>query len=175
MQHQVQPFIRNLPDRFCYIYRVYSSQEVIHERGSFLTFNKEDKCYVYFLLQGNEVVYVGQTSTGLSRPFSHHDKEFDSIKALPCSFNELDETEDYYICKYKPKYNKSRNYNMIFSLKRTKSLMRKYYDPKFNLWDLRKVLTKLKINPFYDEYTGCECITIKEYHEVEEYVGGLIK
>lgn len=145
------------------------------EKGNILTFTRCDNCFVYFLLQGNEVVYVGQTTAGLSRPFSHHDKEYDSIKVLPCPADKIDETEDRFIIKYKPKYNKIRNYNIVFSLNRVKSLIKKYYDPKFNMWGLRKVLRELNIVPFCDQYTRNESITIEQYREIEKYFEGGIR
>ena len=140
------------------------------ETGDFLTFVKCDRCFIYFLLQGDEVVYVGQTSAGLSRPFSHYDKEFNSIKVMACPLNKLDETEDFYICKYKPKYNKSRNYNVVFSLKRVKTLIREEYKPNFNLSSLKKILRELKIEPFVDEFTHSACITVEQYREIEKYL-----
>lgn len=140
------------------------------ETGDILTFVKCDRCFVYFLLQGDEVVYVGQTSAGLSRPFSHHDKEYDLIKVMACPLNKLDETEDFYIGKYKPKYNKVRNYNIVFSLKRVKTLIREYYKPNFNLSSLKKILRELKIEPFVDEYTHSVCITVEQYREIEKYL-----
>lgn len=140
------------------------------ETDKVLTFHICDKYFIYFLLRGNEVVYVGQTTAGLSRPFSHQDKEYDLIKVLPCSPDELDEKEDYYINKYKPIYNKMRNYNVVYTLKRVKKLIRDYYNPKFNLWGLRKALAVLNIEPFLDEYTGCLCVTCEQYHEIENYI-----
>lgn len=62
-------------------------------------------CMIYFLLQGEEVVYVGQTTKGIVRPLSHSDKQFDGIKVLFVDKEDLDETEGYFIAKYKPKYN----------------------------------------------------------------------
>lgn len=64
------------------------------------------------MISKNNVVYVGQTQHGISRPLSHNDKVFDEIKILYCNINDLDILEDFYIEKYKPKYNKSRNYNV---------------------------------------------------------------
>jgi hypothetical protein len=146
------------------------------EKGDFLTFDRNDKCYIYFLIQGDQVVYVGQTSVGLSRPFSHSDKEYDWIKVMPCESERLDEIEDFYICKYKPKYNKSRNHGVVYSLNKVKSLIRKYYKPNFNLWELRKIFSELNIIPFCDEYTGGSCITADQYREIEAFIkGGLTK
>lgn len=145
------------------------------ETGDFLTFDKRNRCFIYFLLQGDEVVYVGQTSVGLSRPFSHYDKEYDLIKVMACPLNKLDETEDFYICKYKPKYNKIRNYNIVYSLKRVKTLIKEYYKPNFNLSSLKKILRELKIEPFVDEYTHSAYITVEQYREIENYFKGGIK
>jgi hypothetical protein len=65
--------------------------------------------YIYFLMQGDEVVYVGQTCAGISRPLSHHDKEYDSFYMKRCSKNILDKREREMILKYKPKYNNGYN------------------------------------------------------------------
>lgn len=68
-------------------------------------FPKLPSCMIYFLIRGEEVVYVGQTTRGIVRPLSHIDKEFDSIKVLYVERDKLDETEGYFIAKYKPIYN----------------------------------------------------------------------
>lgn len=63
---------------------------------------------IYFLIDSsNEVVYVGKTTHGYSRPFDHiHDKLFEKIAVLRCDESELDYFEDKFIMKYQPKYNK---------------------------------------------------------------------
>lgn len=60
---------------------------------------------IYFLCQGDVVVYVGQTKAGLYRPFSHKDKKYDNVKVIPCKLNELNTLEQQFIEKYKPRYN----------------------------------------------------------------------
>lgn len=63
--------------------------------------------FIYYLLKNEEVVYVGQTTQGLSRPFSHiHDKDFDEVKIIGCKNDDLNSKEAKAITKYKPKYNK---------------------------------------------------------------------
>ena len=63
---------------------------------------------VYFLWSHGKVVYVGQSKSGVSRPYEHTDKEWDQL-----SYVEVDQThnlnliEMFFIRKYKPKYNKS--------------------------------------------------------------------
>ena len=142
------------------------------ETGNMLTFSNIKKCFIYFLLQGNEVVYVGQTRAGLSRPYSHTDKEFDTIKLIPCSLDELDFLEDKFISKYLPKYNKARNHNVVYSLHRAKEIIQLDYDyPKFNLRKLREALSALKIIPFNDGFKGYECITVDQFCKVHHYIG----
>ena len=95
----------------------------------------EEVCGIYAILYNNEVIYVGQSINIRSRLASHtskarideyakrdqHDKntqlklEFytliqehmDEMQFLyiPCDKKELDKYEEYYINKYKPKYN----------------------------------------------------------------------
>ena len=146
------------------------------ETGNIITVKDTSKCFIYFLLQGEEVVYVGQTMAGLSRPFSHTDKEFDSVKAIPCERYKLDDTEDYYISKYKPIYNKSRNYNVVYSLQRVKRMIREDYDlPKFSLPRLKRILKHLGITPFIDEYTNNPCVNVEQLGEILSYVEGALK
>lgn len=47
--------------------------------------------------------------------------------------------------------------------------------PYFNLWELKKILNKLNIVPFNDEYTGSVYITVDEYHKVEQYIKGRLE
>lgn len=95
----------------------------------------EEVCGIYAILYNNEVIYVGQSINIRSRLDSHTNKarineyakrdqhnkntqlklEFytliqehmDEIQFLyiPCDKKELDKYEEYYINKYKPKYN----------------------------------------------------------------------
>ena len=65
--------------------------------------------HIYFLIDKDEVVYVGQTQFGISRPLKHKDKVFDSFYMKECPIPLLDKQEREMILKYKPKYNK--NYN----------------------------------------------------------------
>ena len=95
----------------------------------------EEVCGIYAILYNNEVIYVGQSINIRSRLASHTSKakinqyakrdqndkntqlklEFytliqehmDEIQFLyiPCNKKELDKYEEYYINKYKPKYN----------------------------------------------------------------------
>lgn len=75
-----------------------------------ITLNHMPQTMIYFLLDKAEVVYVGQTTNGVGRPFQHaKDKKFDSVKIIPCPKEKLDEMESVYITKYNPKYNRILN------------------------------------------------------------------
>jgi hypothetical protein len=126
---------------------------------------------IYFLLNGEEVVYVGQTNNGLRRPFSHRDKDFTEIKFFVCPSQELDYWEDCYIQKYDPIYNKQSNYKMRWGLHRVKNQIRKCKFPKYTLWDLRKVLNDLKLVPQRDAYNGKETISFDEYKLIMCHLG----
>jgi hypothetical protein len=65
---------------------------------------------VYFLLKGDEVVYVGKSVNSEKRVFDHvgSEKDFDSYCFIPCEseyHDDLLDMEAQYILKYLPKYN----------------------------------------------------------------------
>jgi hypothetical protein len=66
----------------------------------------EHPCYVYFLVQDDEVVYVGKTTQPIPvRPLSHDDKEFNRIFYTECDSRSLSDVETSWIKKLQPKYN----------------------------------------------------------------------
>jgi hypothetical protein len=72
----------------------------------------DDLTWVYFLFLQDVVVYVGQTVTGITRIISHireGDKLFDSYCYINVGVDKLLEVENYYISKFKPRYNKTLN------------------------------------------------------------------
>ena len=66
-------------------------------------------CYVYFLLNNNKVVYVGQTSQPWPRRILDHIKSspinFDDVWRLEVDASQLNDVELHYIHHFKPKYN----------------------------------------------------------------------
>lgn len=111
---------------------------------------KYENCFVYFLLKNNEVVYVGQTTVGISRPMAHYDKEFDHIKLKYCEIEELNELENKYIVKYNPKYNKTYNYAMWYSFDRIKAYIRKNTLLKnFTITKLKHMIEEMGIEIHY--------------------------
>lgn len=60
---------------------------------------------VYFLIDGNEVVYVGQSVNVFSRINSHKDKKFDRYAYVNCDQSMMDRLESLYIHFLQPKLN----------------------------------------------------------------------
>lgn len=63
---------------------------------------------VYILFNNEEVVYVGQTKSGLRRLLNHSNKIFNKYAFIET--DNLDYWEDYYIMQYQPKYNNTYNH-----------------------------------------------------------------
>jgi len=65
---------------------------------------------VYFLIRGNRVVYVGQTTSLYARLAQHQkEKEFDRFSHIPCAAEDLDALEALYIHVLKPELNAVRS------------------------------------------------------------------
>lgn len=136
-----------------------------------ITIPKYQNCFIYFLIDDGEVVYVGQTKNGIIRPLSHRDKVYDEIKIKYCAEKDLDLTEDRYIQFYKPIYNKQRNYAVVWSLLRVRDNIRKYTGiSNYTIPKVKRLLAKLKIEPQKDIYTGRYIISFDEYNRVMNYV-----
>jgi hypothetical protein len=78
---------------------------------------------IYFLVAGDQVVYVGKTnSQGLGRAFSHSDKEFSAVFFWPLQVDRrcIEEIERWLIRVFMPKYNKTEK-GMGVSLREAKT------------------------------------------------------
>jgi hypothetical protein len=95
---------------------------------------------IYFLFLHDQLVYIGQTTQGMSRIHQHFkdpEKEFDSFYFIPIDLRYvpdgkefLDEVEMSYIVKYKPKYNK---YIIEYiDIDKIKQLLKLYRDSMIN-------------------------------------------
>lgn len=63
--------------------------------------------YIYFLVDCENVVYVGQSSNFTGRISTHlRDKRFDSFYLLELDSKYINDAEFFYISKFAPKYNK---------------------------------------------------------------------
>jgi len=66
----------------------------------------KEKIYIYFLIQQDEVVYIGQTINLFSRVDKHrYDKDFNEYRWSVIDRKYADHFEAYLIRKYVPKYN----------------------------------------------------------------------
>ena len=64
---------------------------------------------IYFLFNGLEVVYVGQSKNVITRLANHakNGRKFTHYFSIPCPEDELDKTEQYYIERFCPEQNKT--------------------------------------------------------------------
>lgn len=129
--------------------------------------------FIYILTKDEEVVYVGQTKCGITRPFAHIDKEFDSINIIYCDEEQLDMLEDKYIMKYMPKYNKIVNSAMNYSLLRARNKLRKLFNNKMTVVDLKRMISELEI----ETITFNDICYIKEndYKKIVSYMEKMVK
>lgn len=111
-------------------------------------FNIKDFGYIYFLIKNEEVVYVGQTRVGISRPLTHKDKEYDYFYLKKCHLDELTSIETEMILKYKPKYNNtfSQNKKIIHRNEARNILLKKGFPIRVLFY--KKALERLNIKEF---------------------------
>ena len=60
---------------------------------------------IYFLKQGDKIVYIGQSVNIERRIREHTNKTFDNYQFIECPVELLDSTEMAYITRYTPEYN----------------------------------------------------------------------
>lgn len=115
-----------------------------------ITLPEYKKEFIYFLLKNNVVVYVGQTKKqGIKRPLSHNDKDYDKIKIIYYETDKIDYMEDYFIKKYKPKYNKVISYSQNYSLLRARNTLRKLINnDNITIATVKKYIKKYNIKTF---------------------------
>lgn len=69
----------------------------------------KDECrFIYFLIDDDEIVYVGQTKNALSERLMHHEKkyrQFDRVERIEVKAKYADIVESCYIHSIRPKYN----------------------------------------------------------------------
>ena len=96
---------------------------------------------IYFLVNNDEVIYVGQTKNGLKRILQHGDKVFNKYSFIEKPIEELDYWEDYYIMKYQPKYNNSYNHNRL-SLNSAYNQLKYYVKSYINMFEFPEYIEK---------------------------------
>lgn len=103
----------------------------------------KSKIFVYFLIQDEEVVYVGQTTKGIIRPISHlNDKIFNSIRIMYCETKNLGKLEHEYILKYNPLYNKTKN---IYNRNNTVKFISKNYSERLIEYRAKNKLKQIEM------------------------------
>lgn len=123
---------------------------------------------IYFLLDNDEVVYVGQSKVGLVRPYIHKDKDFTHIAFINCKKCELDAKETELIKKYEPKYNK-RIGNSDYSFNRAKAVIKAQTNIcNFNLCDLKKLIGKFNIKTY--EFENYQYISSSDFEKIFSFV-----
>jgi hypothetical protein len=60
---------------------------------------------VYFLINDDKIIYVGQSTNVYARITAHHDKAFNSFAFIPCDSKVLDGLESLYIHIFRPPLN----------------------------------------------------------------------
>lgn len=81
--------------------RMLSEEEIVSAAGGWSSFTG-----VYFLIENDKVVYVGQSLNIFSRVMQHvQNKKFARVAYIPCSQDQLDAIESLYIHALKPKLN----------------------------------------------------------------------
>lgn len=85
------------------------------------------RCGVYFLRKGDAIVYIGQSVNVYSRVTQHEKgKDFDSVTFVPCTQDQLNDLEGFYIRLIKPPLN---------GYSRQKPLGRDNGAPRSRLWE----------------------------------------
>lgn len=134
---------------------------------------KYQNTFVYFLLKDNEVIYVGQTVSGIVRPLMQRDKDYDTIKIKYCSKEDLDIMENDFIMKYRPKYNKIHNVLAMYSFFKARDVIRQQtWNEKFNVRDLKKIIKKLEIettNRIGEIKENNKLIRIEDFNKILAY------
>lgn len=152
------------------------------------------KGIIYFLLSKGEVVYVGKSVHNINRPFEHKDKTFDEVyfyrltDEFPmdqevfsdfCKENTIEEKdlldiyEDYFIMKYKPKYNKTMNYKLYKPLKKVCRDLTYDLNIRFNKRKLYGFIKDLNLKTIPDIFTSDTLLSITQVDKIYDYYCGL--
>ncbi len=137
-----------------------SKQEVLDRKEKLV-----EKWYIYFLIKGDEIVYVGQTTIGATRVMAHRDKDFDYVtltEVVDRDVEYLNNLEAMYIVKFSPIYNST-------TLPKNSVFISKHGLKKSSGMDgnaINKFIKKYKLNTYYGMYFKMKDIEGKpEYEE----------
>ena len=119
----------------------------------------EKICCIYFLIKNSEIVYIGQSTNGISRIQQHTDKDFDSYFILETSKEHLNDLESHYIVKFNPVYNKRVSYIPTGLINKYKI----FKEFKINGSVFKIIESFYGLNPIYENY-----YSIKEIYKFIE-------
>lgn len=90
--------------------RIRSESQLYDAEGILLrALPRRKKCGIYFLIQGDEIIYIGQSRDCYRRLSEHENspprKSFDAYCVIEVSPGKLDEIEAAYIAKFQPRLN----------------------------------------------------------------------
>jgi len=124
---------------------------------------------VYFLIDGDEIVFIGKTTQGLKQAYYHKKiKVYDKIYFQNCEHYNLDGLLSEYLIKFNPKYNTtSLNYIGIPKIKILLSDIGIKVDKRV----IKQTISNLNIAV----YTfNCQVyISKKDFNIIKEYIAGV--
>ena len=86
----------------------------IHDCKREIPYTDTGRYLVYILYLDNECVYVGQSHSGLSRPYAHKlDKTFNKMYIIECPEEELNDVEALMIAEHRPICNRGIPSNSV--------------------------------------------------------------
>ena len=120
---------------------------------------------IYILYDEDEVVYVGQTTNGLTRLLNHGNKKYNKFSFIEKEEEDLDYYEDLYIMKFQPKYNIHYNkYRMSFNS--AYNNLKYNIKKNMNIFDFAEYIKKLNIET--KKFKNINTITKKDFYIVNK-------
>lgn len=125
----------------------------------------DNLCWIYFLVDRDEVIYIGKTTHGAKRPLSHKDKIFDKVYYIECLEEELDYLENEQILRYKPKYNKQLNLKTAISFSNiAQSIKDEFNIKRYSPLMLYRDIEYWGISDNVCEFNGVQYLMIDDFY-----------
>lgn len=134
-----------------------------------IAFPMSDMSTIYFLLNDDEVVYIGSSESGVCNISTHADKIFNKVEVKFIPTGNLSETKSNLIKKYCPFYNRKLvdGYDIGMGGIKTK-IQKKYNCKEFTLVYLKKIIKLLSIRPY--EYNGIIYVSKKDCDKITTFI-----
>lgn len=105
-------FTKSLPKKvitFLQLSKLKSESEIIAAATDI-----DDLAGIYFLVQGDRIIYVGQSANVYQRASAHRSsKDFDKIHIIQCPVEELRRLESLYIKRFNPELNRAGRSDLV--------------------------------------------------------------